>query len=103
MYHPYYYYYYYSTPWGSLCVGSSRAFPAADADVRRHTLGELCSAHLLVRPCAALGELKVARIHDIRFILCLGCCVCVGAGKGATSDELQLTVDTSTRERSVHV
>ena len=56
-------------------------------------------ATILVRPCAALGELKVARIHDIRFILCLGCCVCVGAGKGATSDKLQLTVDASTRER----
>ena len=50
-------------------------------------------------PQPALGELKVARIHDIRFILCLGCCVCVGAGKGATSDKLQLTVDASTRER----
>ena len=34
-----------------------------------------------MRPCAALGELKVARIHDIRFILCLGCGVCVGAEK----------------------
>jgi hypothetical protein len=28
---------------------------------------------LLVRPCAALGELKVARIHAIRLILFLGC------------------------------
>ena len=49
--------------------------------------------------CSSVGELKVARIHDIRFILCLGYGVCVGARKGATSDKLQLTVDASTRER----
>ena len=47
-------------------------------------------AFLLVRPCAALGELKVARIHDIRFILCLGRSVCVQRSKGATTDKLQL-------------
>ena len=49
--------------------------------------------------CSSLGELKVARIHDIRFISCLGCGVCVQRSKGATTDKLHLTVDASTRER----